>query len=1094
MNPLNWQEIFDSVGLLYVLESAPFAASIAVDEKFVWCNEAFLALVRARDRSDVIGRPNHSFLDPEYLEAARERVSRLYRGESNPPMEMRLIRLDGTGVFAEIRSVPFEARGKRAYIVLSTDVTHRRATEQALRDSEARYRSLVENTPDGILIHRDGKPLFVNRALIEIAGGQSAEDLLSRSIADFVFPEDQAAIAARSARLERGEPTEALVLRFRRLDGQGALVKIDSHRIEFEGKPALRAFVRPMTEAMLAEQALKESEERYRQLVDASPDGIAVSQEGKVLLVNPAYLKLLGAASIEDLRGQNLIERIHPDYRDVARERMKAVHLGLSAPPIEQKAIRLDGSTIDIEAQSEPIIYDKKPAALSILRNISERKRAERALVDSEQRYRQLIELLPDPVFVLDGDRVVFSNAGTRRLLDLSPELADQPLELVHLAPEQDRAILRDLMESVALGRRPRTSEIKLNQNTGQVPVEVRAAAIDVGGRRGALIIARDLSQRQKAEELQSALYRIAQAATRSIGLEALFSELHDIVGELMYAKNFFIGLLDEEGSHLTFPYFVDENDSAPTAPLPVEDSLSGYVIRSGEPLLADQSIIGELKRSRQVRTYGHLASSWIGVPLIRGNATFGILVVQSYDPAFRHGPADRDLLTFVSGHIAETIERKQKDEQIQSLAYIDSLTGLPNRFLFDDRLDTALALAERHRTPLAVLFVDLDRFKLVNDTLGHSVGDGVLRLVSARLASCLRESDTLARRGGDEFIAILPDTDQRGATNVAQKLVDALRVPLDAAGSEVLVTASVGIAMFPDNGADRETLLKSADLAMYGAKEMGRDTHQVFSSALRDDVERRVSMERGLRTAIVRSKLAVYFQPIMDISAGRPVGVEALVRWPDERGGGMTDPSEVIPLAEHTGLIVPLGEFVLQEAVRAVKALPRRSFQPLNLAIIVSVRQLSNLTFADDVLATLESLDFPATRLHFEITETAALSEGQLIGDQLRRLKKAGASIAIDDFGVGYSSLSRLRQMPLDMLKIDASFIRDMIEDPDDAAIANAVVSLSRALNMKVVAEGVERLDQQKALESWGCSLMQGYLYSRPIPIDELTDWLRQF
>lgn len=207
-----------------------------------------------------------------------------------------------------------------------------------------------------------------------------------------------------------------------------------------------------------------------------------------------------------------------------------------------------------------------------------------------------------------------------------------------------------------------------------------------------------------------------------------------------------------------------------------------------------------------------------------------------------------------------------------------------------------------------------------------------------------------------------------------------------------------------------------------------------------------------------------------------------------------MTMPSDFIPLAEHTGLIVPLGELVLREAVRAMKTLPRRSFSPLNLAINVSVRQLSNLSFVDDVLESLNAESFPATRLHFEITETAALSEGILIGDQLRRLKKAGASIAIDDFGVGYSSLSRLRQMPVDMLKIDASFIRDMIEDPDDAAIANAVVSLGRALNMRVVAEGVERLDQQKALASWGCDLMQGYLYSRPVPIDELTEWLRQF
>ncbi|MBK5256757.1 MAG: EAL domain-containing protein [Vicinamibacteria bacterium] len=1095
MNVMNWQEIFDSVGLLYVLESAPFAASIVVDEKFVWCNEAFLRLIGATDRSEVIAHWAHEFLDPEFLPAVRERVSRLSRGESNPPMEMRLLRRDGRKTYAEVRSVPFDARGKQAYVALSTDITERKATEAALRDSEARYRSLVESTPDGILIHRNGKPLFVNKALMEIVGAQTAEDLLSHQVADLVFPEDMEAIATRTAILESGESVEPMVLRLKRLNGEVVLIRVDSHQVEFEGQPALRAFIRVMTESMRAEQALRESEERYRQLVEASPDGIAVSQGGKLLLVNPAYLQLLGATSIEELQSKRLTEYVHPDFRDIAEGRLRAVELGLSAPPIEQKAVRLDGSIIDIEAQSEPIVYEKGAAILSIIRNISQRKRSEQALVDSEHRYRQLIELLPDPVFVLDGERVVFSNAGTRRLLDLSPELADRPLELVHLAPEADRVVLRELMEAVALGKRPRTSEIRLNQNTGQVSVEVRAAAIDMDGRKGALIIARDLSQRQKAEELQSALYRIAQASTRSLGIDALFSEIHDIVGELMYAKNFFIALLDEEGTHLSFPYFKDEFDAPPPLPLPVEDSLSGYVIRTGEPLLVDLKAIDDLERSRTVKTYGHDAASWIGVPLICGNATFGILVVQSYDKDQSYSTADRDLLTFVSGHIAETIERRQKDEQIQSLAYLDSLTGLPNRFLFDDRLDTALALAERHRTTLAVLFVDLDHFKLVNDTLGHSVGDGVLRLVSARLAGCLRESDTLARRGGDEFIAILPDTDQRGATNVAQKLVDSLRPPLDAAGSEVLVTASVGIAMFPDNGTDRDTLLKAADLAMYGAKEMGRDTHQVFSAALRDDVERRVSMERGLRTAIVRSKLVVYFQPIIDTKLQRPVAVEALVRWPHEQGGGMTMPSDFIPLAENTGLIVPLGELVLRESTRAIRDVPcPPGGAPLNLAINVAVRQLSNTSFVDDVLATLSAESFPASRLHFEITETAALSEGLLIGEQLRRLKEAGASIAIDDFGVGYSSLSRLRQMPVDMLKIDASFIRDMIEDPDDAAIAKAVVSLGHALNMRVVAEGVERLDQQQALESWGCDLMQGYLYSKPIPIDELHTWLRQF
>ena len=970
MNPMKWQEIFDSVGLLYVLESAPFAANIAVDENVVWCNQAFVHLVGAKDREEVLGAYAHKFLDPEFLPAVRERVARLHRGESNPPMEVRLIRVDGSPTYAEVRSTPFDARGRRAYVALLTDITERKATENELRDSE----------------------------------------------------------------------------------------------------------------------------ERYRHLVDSSPDGIVVSQDGIVLLVNPAYVELMGASSAEELAGRNLVDFYHPDLQDVVRERVLAVSRGLSAPSMEQKVVRLDGVTIDVEAQSEPILYGKKPAALSILRNITERKSAERALVDSEQRYRQLIELLPDPVFVLEGERVVFSNAGTRRLLELAPELKDSPLELVHLAPDEDREVLRGLMDAVAKGRRPKTSEIRLRRNSGHVPVEVRAAAIEIDGRKGALIIARDLSQRHKAEELQSALYRIAQASSRSIGLDALLSEIHDTVGRLMYAKNFFIGLLNEEGTHLTFPYFRDEYDEAPPNPLPLDRTLSGHVIRSGQPLLADDAAIVHLEGQNGVITYGRMAKSWIGVPLVRGTTTFGILVVQSYDATIQHTPADRDLLTFVSGHVAETIERKRKDDQIQSLAYLDSLTGLPNRFLFDDRLDTALALAERNRTPVAVLFVDLDRFKLVNDTLGHSVGDGVLRLVATRLASCLRESDTLARRGGDEFLAILPDTDQRGALLVAQKLVDALRAPLDAAGNELVVTASVGVAIFPDNGADRDGLLKAADLAMYGAKEMGRDTHQFFSAPLREDVERRVSMERGLRNAIAKSRLEVYFQPIVDCGTRRPVTLEALVRWPDPSNGTTTLPSEFIPLAEHTGLIVPLGDLVLRRAVQAMKTLPEIDGQPLNLAVNVSVRQLSTSTFVEDVLAVLEAESFPSARLHIEITETAALSEGQTIGEHLRRLKQAGATIAIDDFGVGHSSLARLRQMPVDMLKIDASFIRDMIEDPDDAAIANAVVSLGRALNMRVVAEGVERIDQQLALESWGCTLMQGYLYTRPLPLPELSIWLRQF
>lgn len=1070
--------------LLASLEHAPFATYCLRGQTIVWCNGAMARLVGAANPAEVIGRDALTFAFPEQHEDLARRLKDLHRGFFNSPLRMNVKRLDGLVAEAEVQPFPLGVETSDAFAFIAIDTTARRSTEE-------QYRSLVDSAPYGILLTKfDWKIHFANPALRRLLGydDERLDDL--GDIRNLVHPDDIPSVLARRAAFSSGGDPGATTMRLRHKDGTYSHCEVQTEVIRVGRDTALRSFVRDVTDARLAEEALRASESQYRDLLNASPDAIAVTQQGEFVLANPAYLDLMGATSVDQLKGRPRQDRVPVEYRDVVEERMRAVHAGLSAPLMEQRAVRLDGAVIDIEAQSAPIVYEQKPAVLSVLRDITARKSKERALHDSERRYRQLVELLPDPVFVIDGGLLVYANPGTRRLLELAPNLAQNPLDFVAMAPEGDRDRLKTLIETVTLHRRAASGEIRLRQTSGVVHLEVRAAAIELEGRPAALVVARDLSQRRRAEQLQSALYRIAQASTRATSLDTLLPELHEIVGELMYAKNFFIGLINASEDVLEFPYYRDEKRPEAPAQLPIKNTVSAYVIDSGEPLLADRAVIEHFLAAQKAPAYGVIPESWIGVPLVRGARTFGVLVVQSYDLNTRYTPADRDLLTFVSGHLAEAIERKQKDEEIHGLAYRDSLTALPNRFLFEDRLRVALSLAERSRASLAVLFIDLDRFKDINDSFGHSVGDGVLRVVAERFRTCLRESDTIARRGGDEFLAMLPDTDQDGATLVASKLIESLRAPIEAAGIELTLSTSIGIAVFPENGRDLGSLLKAADIAMYRAKDSGRDGHQLFSTELNADIERRINIERGLRTAIVRRKLTLNFQPIVDARTSRPVAAEALVRWNDEDGRSI-EPTTFIGIAESSGLIVPLGDLVLREALQQARGWAKVDGQQLRVTVNVSARQLTHPAFEEDLARVLDAERFPADSLTIEITESAALQESAVV-ERLQRIRASGVDIAIDDFGVGYSSLSRLKSLPVGTLKVDASFVRGMTEDR--GAVADAIVLLGRALDLRVVAEGVETEGQKERLLQAGCHLMQGFHFERPMTNEALREWLKKF
>jgi diguanylate cyclase (GGDEF)-like protein/PAS domain S-box-containing protein len=464
---------------------------------------------------------------------------------------------------------------------------------------------------------------------------------------------------------------------------------------------------------------------------------------------------------------------------------------------------------------------------------------------------------------------------------------------------------------------------------------------------------------------------------------------------------------------------------------------------------------------------------------------------VPSYFEARMVASGENEVLTIVR----DITDRKLREQQIHQLAFYDALTGLPNRQLFYEHLQQEIRHSDRDKAAMAVLFLDLDRFKLINDTLGHSVGDAVLAEVGRRLQQCVRSADlvsrpahdkaltSVARLGGDEFTVLIGSIDDgRESELVARRMIEALSEPIIADGRELFVTPSIGIATYPVDGADAETLIRNADAAMYKAKDEGRNCIQFYSTAINDRALAKFTMETDLRKAIDQDALQVYYQPQVDLGSMRVVGMEALVRWEHPRLG-FVPPVEFIPVAEEAGLIGRLGEFVMRTACRQAKAWSTRGAGEVRIAVNLSGRQFYDGSLTKAVAETLAETGLEAHRLELELTESMVMKDPKITVASLHELKEMGVTISVDDFGTGYSSLAYLKRYPLDTLKIDRSFVRDIATDPDDAAITNAIIAMAKSLGLRVVGEGVETIQQLEFLIDKGCDVAQGYLLGEPAP-----------
>jgi diguanylate cyclase (GGDEF)-like protein/PAS domain S-box-containing protein len=635
----------------------------------------------------------------------------------------------------------------------------------------------------------------------------------------------------------------------------------------------------------------------------------------------------------------------------------------------------------------------------------------------------------------------------------------------------------------------------------------------DADGRILGLVgISRDITERkanevkiQRLSRFYAALSHCNEAIVRCTSEDELFQQVCRAAVEFGGLKMAWIGLVNPGSRTVRLAdcfgngadeYLAGIEISVDTAS-PFGFGPTGTAIRENQPVWCqdfqhDPATAPWHERGARL---GFLASA--SLPLLRNGVTIGAFTLYA-DEVNAFEEDVRALLVEIAADISYALdnfaletERKQAEERIQWLAHFDVLTGLPNRALFTDRINHAIRLAQRTHTQLAILFLDLDHFKNINDTLGHRIGDQLLIAVAKRLKSAVRDEDTISRQGGDEFILVLPGTDANGAAHVAEKLLMEVAQSCQIEQHELVVTPSIGITIYPNDGEDFEALSQRADVAMYRAKQEGRNKFCFYTSEMQARSARNLQLENALRRALERDQLQLHYQPQISLENGHVIGVEALLRWQHPELGAIS-PAEFIPIAEDSGLILPIGEWVLRTAVGQMKAWMDAGLSPMVIAVNLSAVQFRHHNLPELVSQILEELKLPPQHLELELTEGVAMGDPLAAIAVMDDLHERGIRMSIDDFGTGYSSLSYLKRFQVYKLKIDQSLVRDITEDPEDRAIISAIISLASGLGMQTIAEGVETEGQLAFLREKGCNEVQGYHFSRPLPAEQFEAFVR--
>ncbi len=843
----------------------------------------------------------------------------------------------------------------------------------------------------------------------------------------------------------------------------------------------------------------------YRSLFDYAPDGIVVAdQKSYYLDANASICKMLGYTRDElvGLHASEIVTQIEVEHIEAALDATKKKGNYVR----EWQLRRKDGSVFSAEV-IETIMPDGN--LLGIIRDITERKQAE----IYSKHLAAIVESSGDAIIGKDLNGIVTSwNLGAEKIFGyMSNEMLGTSITKLIPADLQDEEHM--ILEKIRRGERVNHFET-LRQAKDQRLIEVSITVSPIKDSRGNIIgaskIARDISILKAHErkivrlsQLYAALSQCNQAIVRCTNEMELLPQICRDAVKFGGMKMAWIGMLDES-TRLVKPCasfgsgieYLDGIEISVTANNPAGLGPTGTALREQRPIWSQ-----DIKHDTTMAFWHERATKFgwgsaAALPLHRKGNAVGVFVLYS-DVVNAFDKAVQDLLmemamdiSFALDRFHDEAERKREQDQLAYLANFDVLTGLPNRTQLERNLKYALCLAKRNKGHLAVLFIDVDRFKDINDTLGHSIGDAFLIEIARRFRSILREEDTLSRRGGDEFVLVLSECSAQGAAQVAEKLLQVISHPSKIEQYDLLVTASIGIALYPEDGVDIETLAKSADTAMYRAKHEGRNTYRFFTTEMQVNARRNMELINSLRQALERDQLHLHYQPQISIQDGRIIGVEALLRWRHPELGNIS-PAEFIPVAEDSRLILSIGEWVLREAINQLKRWTDSGYPAMVVAVNLSAVQFRHPNLPDMVSTILREAQLPPEYLELELTERVAMHDPQEAIAVMNELHQRGIRMSIDDFGTGYSSLSYLKKFKVYKLKIDQSFVRDISTDLEDKAIVAAIIGMAKNLGMKTIAEGVETIDQLDYLQNEGCDEAQGYYFSRPHPPQQIEAFI---
>ncbi|WP_457967840.1 PAS domain S-box protein [Pseudomonas sp. R4-84] len=980
-------------------------------------------------------------------------------------MHHRIVWPDGSLHWLEISgSVLPDKHGRPRMIGVIREITHQREREQALRSSEKRFATLFHLCPNMVLLTRqeDGLISEANQ-YFESLFGWPVHDVIGRTTLElglWVDPRQRAKLV--EATKAKGELV-SMEVEFRASNGQVHNGILSAQKVELEGQPYLLSTFLDTTERKLAEQALKDSQERLDLALDSAQLGTWDWHIPSGMLYGSAR-----AAQLHGLEPKAFHESFDAFFEGVPteeRNNMRNAYRSLREGPAGnyQLTYRVqlpDGSSRYLESRAR--LYrddDGSPLRMAgTLLDITDQVEREQSLAASEEKFATLFQVSPDPICVThqdDGRFLEINSSFTQTFGWAASDVIGRSADEIGLWDASGSSLQR--IERVIREQSLSNVAIVVHHKNGQpLTCVISSRQIHVGNQPCIVTTLRDITQQQRSEAALKASEEKFAKAFHSSPDAITITECES--GRYLEVNDGFCRLTgyraDEVVGHTVYEVGIWAEEKQRTALL-AELQLKGRVVH--------QEMLGRNKR-------GEILTVEVSVEPITLNETACLLLTAR----------DVSLL-------------RNAEAQIRHLAYHDPLTNLPNRALLMDRLSQQIALLKRHSLRGALLFLDLDHFKHINDSLGHPVGDTVLKIITARLEASVRLEDTVARLGGDEFVVLLSGLEGTRAAvseqvqNLADTLRDLLSEPMFLDGQRLQVTPSIGMALIPDHGSTPTDLLKRADIALYRAKDSGRNTSQMFHATMQKAASERLRMETDLRQALARNEFSLHFQPQIDARDNRIIGAEALVRWnhPDL---GAQSPNEFIKVLEDSGLILEVGTWILDEACNGFKQLIAKGKvdpQRFKLCVNISPRQFRQSDFVERIESSLSRHGLPYCVLKLEITEGIVIQNLDDTIGKMRRLKKLGVSFAMDDFGTGYSSLTYLKRLPVDTLKIDQSFVRDATSDPNDAEIIRAIVAMARSLNLEMIAEGVETLEQLQFLQGLDCHLYQGYLHSRPLPLE---------